>query len=308
MTLSRRRFLTIAASAAAVPAGAAAPEVTRWRGTALGAAASLRIEGLAPGAGRDAILAVQAELVRLERIFSLYRAESALSRLNAAGRLDAPPPELLELLALADRLHRATGGAFDPTVQPVFVAHARAAVAGRTATAAEIDAARAAVGWDGVAFDTRAVRLARPGSGLTLNGIAQGDIADRVAALLRARGLRDVLVDTGEIVGRGTRGDGEPWQAGVAAPDGTVLAHVQLRDRALATSAPLGTVLDPAGRVGHIFAPATGQVATTRALVAVSAPRAALADGLSTAFCLMPDDAVRRAIGVFPGAALETTL
>lgn len=308
MTLTRRRFLTVAACAASLPAAAATSPATHWRGTALGAAASLRIEGLPPADGRAAVVAVQAELVRLERIFSLYRADSALSRLNAEGQVQAPPPDLLDLLSLADRLHRATDGAFDPSVQPVFVAHATAAAAGRAASAAEIDRARAAVGWDGVAFDTEAVRLGRPGAGLTLNGIAQGYIADRVAALLRARGLRDVLVDTGEIVGSGHRGDGADWEAGIADPEGAVVARVRLRDRALATSAPLGTVLDPAGRVGHIFAPATGRVAHARRLVSVSAPRAAWADGLSTAFCLMPDAAVARALGAFPGVALEATL
>lgn len=295
MIQTRRRFLTVAACAASLPAVAATPPATRWRGTALGAAASLRIDGLDPAEGRAAVLAVQAELVRLEGVFSLYRADSALSRLNAARQLQAPPPELLELLSLADRLHRATGGAFDPSVQPVFVAHAKAAVAGRAASPAEIDRARAAVGWDGVTFDAQSVRLARPGAGLTLNGVAQGYIADRVAALLRARGLRDVLVDMGEVVGGGHRGDGADWEAGIATPDGTVVARVRLRDRALATSAPLGTVLDPAGRIGHIFAPATGRVAHLRRLAAVSAPRAAWADGLSTAFCLMPDAAVARA-------------
>jgi len=275
MTLTRRRFLTVAACAASMPAAAATPPATHWRGTALGAAAFLRIEGLAPVEGRAAVMAVQAELVRLERIFSLYRADSALSRLNAAGQLQAPPPDLLELLSLADRLHRATGGAFDPSVQPVFVAHARAAAAGRAASAAEIDRARAAVGWDGVSFDAQSVRLTRPGAGLTLNGVAQGYIADRVAALLRARGLRDVLVDTGEIIGSGHRGDGADWEAGIADPQGAVVARVHLRDRALATSAPLGTVLDPEGRIGHIFAPDTGRVAHLRRLVSVSAPRAA---------------------------------
>src|SRR5690606_13900617 len=60
------------------------------------------------------------ELVRLERIFSLYRADSALSRLNAAGTLDAPPLELVELLGRAAAASDATGGAFDVTVQPLW--------------------------------------------------------------------------------------------------------------------------------------------------------------------------------------------
>ena len=39
------------------------------------------------------------EVQRLEAIFSLYRGDSAISRLNADGQLRAPPNELVELLA-----------------------------------------------------------------------------------------------------------------------------------------------------------------------------------------------------------------
>ncbi|MGL4279250.1 MAG: FAD:protein FMN transferase, partial [Albidovulum sp.] len=76
--------------------------------------------------------------------------------------------------------------------------------------------------------------------------------------------------------------------------------EVPLRARALATSAPLGTVFDAAGKAGHILHPVTGEPAARiwRA-VSVSAPSAALADALSTAACLIPtrkgiDDAIAR--------------
>ena len=46
---------------------------------------------------------------------------------------------------------------------------------------------------------------------LTLNGIAQGYIADRVVALLRAEGLSDVLVNTGELRALGGHPDGGGW-------------------------------------------------------------------------------------------------
>ena len=65
-----------------------------------------------------------AELRRLEAIFTLYRAESELSRLNRDGYLLAPSPEMLAALDLAGRVHVATGGRFDPTVQPLWRAYA----------------------------------------------------------------------------------------------------------------------------------------------------------------------------------------
>lgn len=302
---TRRRFLTIAAAAALVPGpGRAGPRMARWRGRAMGASASMALAGVSGAEARPVFAALEAELSRLERIFSLYRADSALVRLNRDGELPAPPGELLDVLSLCDALHRATGGAFDPTVQPLWLA-----LANRQGADAR-RAARARLGWGHVRFDTGAVRFARPGMGLTLNGIAQGHIADRIAAQLTARGYRDVLVDMGEIVGAGHRPDGRAWQAGVATPDGRIVHRVALSDRALATSAPQGTVLDPASEQGHILDPRAGAQGGRPAqeLASVSAPRAAVADGLSTAACLLSRGAAERAVAAFSDARLEALL
>ncbi|MDO5605777.1 MAG: FAD:protein FMN transferase [Paracoccus sp. (in: a-proteobacteria)] len=300
--MNRRRFLTISAglalSSALLPGMARATRIAQWHGTALGAGATIALDY-----PRGAELAARAwaEIDRLESIFSLYRADSALSRLNRDGRLDAPPFELLDCLTLCGRVHEASGGRFDPTIQPLWAAYAQAWAAGHAPDAAMLRAARDVTGWQGVTVDGDAVRL-RPGAALTLNGVAQGLIADRVAALLRAEGLSDVLVDTGEIAARGHTPEGEEWP--VSLSDGT---RLRLSDRALATSAPRGTVFDPAGQVGHILDPASGLPApAVIEMVSLSAPNAATADALSTAACLMPDaGAVTHLIAQFPGVRAE---
>jgi thiamine biosynthesis lipoprotein len=292
---SRRRFLTIAAAGlAAGPAHAA--DITRWRGQALGAKASMILTGLSRAEAQLTFRAVEQELERLERIFSLYRESSEISRLNQTGHLSSPSPELLDVLSLSGALHAATGGAFDPTVQPLWLALAQG---GDTAPA------RASIGWEKVNFDTDAVRLAHPGMGLTLNGIAQGYITDRIAALLRRRGLDQILIDMGEIVALGGRPDGRGWQAGIATPDGTVVHHVALRDRGLATSSPFGTVLSEDETIGHIIDPTGNNRAAKQNLVSISAPKAAVADGLSTACCLLDPNKAKAAVTKFPGAEIE---
>jgi cytochrome c len=66
--------------------------------------------------------------------------------------------------------------------------------------------------------------------------------------------------------------------------------EVVLETRALATSSPLGTVFDAAGKVGHILNPVTGlPAAPLWTSVSISAASAAVADAVSTAGCLMPD-------------------
>lgn len=293
---TRRRFLQISAAASLAPTAGRAEPLRQWHGTALGARATITLRH--PEGERIARRAF-AEIARLEDVFSLYRSSSALARLNATGTLAAPPFELLECLSLAGRVHAATGGLFDPSVQPLWALHAEAHAAGGPPTPAEVARTLRRVGWQGVHFDAASVRL-RPGMALTLNGVAQGYIADRVAALLRAEGLREVLIDTGEFHAIG--GD---WPVSLDAGAAGLRGPVRLRDLALASSAPLGTVFDRAGRAGHILDPRNGLPAPPLwRLVSVTAPQAGLADALSTAMVLMDEAGIAASLASLPQARL----
>ena len=300
-TLSRRRFLSLSAGLTAGLAlrPAMAAEIYEWRGIALGAEAQILIAH--PQAAEITAEAV-AEIARLEQIFSLYRPESALMQLNANGSLDAPPFELLECLALCARVHSATAGRFDPTVQPLWTLYAEHLAAGTTPTPADLTATMANTGWQDVRYDAEKITL-RPGMALTLNGIAQGFIADQIATLFRAKGLTDILINTGEFHALGGQPGGGAWPVNL-----TSGGQVALQDRALASSSPRGTLLDAAGKIGHIFDPKTGQPApATWQLVTLSAPTAAVADALSTAACLMQSRTeIEAALKDFGGARIES--
>lgn len=296
-SFNRRRFLQIAAAATLLPECTfAASNAFRWHGTALGARSSMVLVGVDPIRGQEIGARVQAEIDRLESIFSLYRADSAISTLNEHGRLEYPPPEFLEVLSLCGALAAATGGAFDPTVQPVWQLYFNCMRQARDPSPKELARVCRSVGWNNVAYGPDEVRYGRSGMAITLNGIAQGYITDRIAEMLRAEGLSDLLIDMGEITAMGGHIGGSPWQAGVADTQGRIVRRIQLRDRALATSAPGGTILDPAGRVGHIFDPRTGAPVKQWSLVSVSAPTATIADGLSTGFCAMSRSKIMRVL------------
>jgi len=296
--INRRRFLVISAVALAVPTMGRAEPIYTWKGIALGSQAVLRLAH--PDAA--AISArVASEISRLEDIFSLYRADSALSRLNQNASLAEPPFELLECLSLAGRVHAASDGRFDPTIQPLWACHAEAAANGGQAQTAALVKARALTGWEGVSLDPAAITL-RPGMALTLNGIAQGYIADRVAAMLTAEGLTNILIDTGEFRALGTQPDGAAWPVKLRAG-----GEVALAARALATSAPLGTTFDAAETLGHILDPRNGLPAQTKwREISISADHAALADALSTAACLCDTTAaIDACLAHFGDATLE---
>ena len=123
--LSRRRFLSLSAGVTSLglmplPVSAASPLLRRWIGAALGGPASIAVHHPDPGTADQLIGRCVAELGRLENIFSLYRPDWALCRLNRDGYLDGPPSDLVVLLSECIRFSRQTGGAFDVTVQPLW--------------------------------------------------------------------------------------------------------------------------------------------------------------------------------------------
>ena len=290
MALSRRRVVQVIAGAAAafpIPVAArAAAALVRWEGFALGASCSISIAA-SHGYRAETILdAVVVEIERMESLFSLYRADSELMRLNRTGRLESASPDMLALLSLCDQVNRATAGKFDPAVRPLWRILADNA---RRSDRSAVQEARVLIGWNKVKVDGRSIAFENPGMAITLNGIAQGFATDRVAAVLRAHGCTNVLADIGEIAALGEREPGLPWRVGVAERgDAAPEREVELRDMAIATSAPLGTMLDAAARVGHIIDPdSTDDESRKWRRVSVMHSSAALADGLSTAFCLM---------------------
>ena len=289
---SRRRFLAISAALTATAAwpgrARAGATMVEWRGVALGANASIRLAHPDAGAARQLLRRCVAEIERLEKIFSLYLPDSEVCRLNAAGRLELPSLELVDLLSRAAAVSVESDGVFDVTVQPLWQRHA--------AQGADFDDLLPLVDWRAVSVDADRIAFARRGMAITLNGIAQGYITDRVADLLRAEDMTSVLVDLGEIRALGGRPDGTPWRVGLADPvaAGRVAAQLDLRDMALATSGGYGTPLDPTGQRNHLIDPRSGCSAPARRSVSVMAPRATVADAASTALALLPETAAPR--------------
>ncbi|MBC7284256.1 FAD:protein FMN transferase [Hoeflea sp.] len=304
MTLSRRRFIAITAASLLGARHAMATDNVgaRWQGIALGAHADLRLVGLPAREAERLLAAARGEIERLEQLFSLYRADSALSRLNATGVLEQPGPDMLELCSLVSTIHQASSGLFDPSVQPLWAAYARAKGAPNQKALA---IARAATGWNKVDVSMDRIRL-ESGAALTFNGIAQGFITDRVVGLLKAQGLEAGLVSVGEIAAVGASPSGKDWAIGLADhEDDPAAATIHLRDKAVATSSPNGTLFG-AGAEGHILNPETGRAAPAiwRRLSVIHRS-AAMADGLSTAGILQNADEFRAMIHRFPGTAVR---
>ena len=305
---TRRRTLQLfAASAAFAATGAAAPggNIFRWRGVALGANAEMNLRCANKGDADRLFKAATDEISRLEAIFSLYRTDSALFRLNEKLALSAPPAELLEVLSISERAHRATNGAFDPAVQALWVYHAEVETGAASADAARFEKLVSGSGWRNIAYSADRITLASPAATLTLNGVAQGYVTDRVASLLRAEGMANILINLGEIAAFGRKSLLSPWRIGVAGADGKADEEIALENSAMATSAPLATTFDQAGRLSHIIDPRSGLPGQSDwRRICVIHQSAAVADALSTGITLLSAPMIKETLRNFHAARI----
>lgn len=302
--ISRRRFVRISAAAAGlalVPFGQAAKANSRlvtWQGTMLGATATMKIHHEDPREAERLIATACAEARRLERLFSLYLKDSALVELNRTGVLVDPAAELADLLAISQHYAELTGGIFDPTVQPLWELYAdhfsQADADPAGPPRAAVRAALARVGHDRLTISRDRIVMPR-GTAVTLNGIAQGYVTDKIVDLLRSQGVTQSLVDMGETRAIGPRPDGLPWEVGIADPDvvGRTATVLPIVGRAVSTSGAYGFRFDALGRFNHLFNPTSGGCADRYRSVTTVSGNATAADALSTAFSLMGESQIR---------------
>jgi thiamine biosynthesis lipoprotein len=298
MKPDRRQMLQMALFGAGTGvAYAGEPDASSFRraGLAFDTRVTLTVAGLEKAEAEAALDAGFAEIRRLERIAGLSTPGSDIRKLNAEGRLDRPSPALLDMLNVAADMHRVTAGAFDVTLQPLWIFYDSQAKAGRWPTDAEAAPYRALVGQQFVRFDEEAIRFERPGMGITLNSLTHGYAADRVARVLADRGVKQAFVDTGEMETLGRNARNRDWTAAVQ--------HPRRADAVLGT-APLTGCMATAGDYAytwsddfsrhHILDPRTGVSPASFATVVVIAEKAVLADALSTAISVVgPEEGAR---------------
>ncbi|MCC3306402.1 FAD:protein FMN transferase [Sneathiella sp. HT1-7] len=301
--ITRRRFIITASAAGAFasqPVSAATLagglQQVNWKGAALGAEASIQLFHRDPQWAREQLQRCQKEIYRLEELFSLYRPDSTICRLNADGYLDNPDIEFLNLLSLSKSFSEQTKGFFDVTIQPLWKLYAdhfsenNADPFGPSPSA--ISAALEKVGSSKIELSASRITFKRPEMAITLNGIAQGYITDRVSDLLKSAGFEDVLVSLGENFALGRKSDGSPWRVGILSPaDGkTISSTVNLTNKALATSGGYGSPFSEISKANHLLNPQTGEWSELNRSVSVISSSATHADAASTALALMTSE------------------
>ena len=259
--------------------------------SAMGTRVECLLEAAPSRATRAALARVREEFDRLERVFSRFRRDSELSRLNAAGAIDASD-DMLAVVKLALAARERTHGRFDPTLHDALVA------AGYDRTFADLDcdaAGRPApdpLAPREVVVRGRRVELA-PGVRIDLGGIVKGYAADRCAERLAPLG--PCLVNAGgDLAVSAARSDG-PWPVGVDLPRGELT--LGLASGGLATSGRDRRRWRRAGEERHhLIDPATCRPAAGGPLtVTVAAASATEAEVAAKAIFLAGPHAMREA-------------
>ncbi len=233
---------------------------------------------------------------------STWRSDSELS----AIRESLDPVDVSEATAAVVRqalwLSEQTGGAFDPTVQPLVELwgfHGTPLTV--LPTPEEIEAAQTQVGWRRVQVshvDGQAV-VNGGGTALDLSAIAKGYAVDRVSLAISELGVGSHLVEIGgEIRVSGPGPGGGLWSVGVEAPlpgnvpGASLFGLVEVVNASVATSGNYRQSRTVQGvEVHHTLDPRTGRPATSGVGSAtVIAPTCALADGLATALMVLGEE------------------
>jgi len=256
--------------ALAVPA----PALDRER-LCMGTRLRLRVEG--PGDLAGASEAAFAEADRIERACSTWRPDSVWSRMNAEGRADLSP-EWARLLSDAKAWSLKMDGAFDPVLGRLVAAWG-ARTGGRTPSDTELAEARSASGVAHLSLEGATARLSG-GAWIEEGGFVKGYALDRMAQILKARGVTSGLLDFGGQL----LAFGKPRTVSIADPAERQRARLTLplKDASLACSGDSERGL-------HLLDPRTGRPCEPWGEVAIIARTGFEADVLSKLFVLGPD-------------------
>jgi FAD:protein FMN transferase len=233
----------------------------------------------------------------LDSQLTVYRHDSEVMDVNRRAAMQPVPVErrLFGLFQLAQRLHSETRGALDITSGPLSETWGFSRREGRIPGEDEIAAARELVGMEFVALDEGRLSVAfrRPGVAVNFNSIGKGYTLDCMKELLAENGVDDYLLHGGRssVLASGNQpGHDDGWTVGLRHPlrPSVRLAEFVLRNRSLSTSGS-GTqfFIRRGRRYGHILDPRTGRPAEGLFSATVTAPTAAEADALSTAFYVL---------------------
>ena len=244
---------------------------------------------------------IDMRLDEINKSMSTFRKDSEISRFNVhqnVGEKFKISEDFYNVMTVAKRIYEETGGAWDGTVKPLvdLWGFGKSENKHTIPEKSRIAALLSNIGFNNIEI-IAGHYLAKKNTTITLDlaSIGKGYGVDQVAALIRANGIHNFLVEIGgEVFAAGFRKDGKKWRIGINrpqknAPIDQVYKVVHLQDKGFATSGDYRNYFEiNQKRFSHVIDPRNGYPVDNGVVsVSIIANTCTFADGLSTAVMVL---------------------
>ena len=245
---------------------------------------------------RGAIDKAFREIRRIEDIFSVYKPESEISRINKLRKNEKLQisSDAFSLIQRSLELSEKTEGAFDITVKPLVDLWDKAKHVKRAPSDKEIRSALDHVGYKNIVLDkqTSTILFKREEMSLDFGAIAKGYATDMAVKVLKDSGINNAVIRAGgNIYCLGSKSEKEMWRVGAQHPrdKNRIFLQIKLKDEAIDTSGDYEKYFMLDGkRYSHVIDPRGGYpVGDVVVSSTVITSDAATADALATAFLIL---------------------
>ncbi len=231
------------------------------------------------------------EFYLVEKLMSSHDPGSELSKVNqnAGQKSITVNPMLSEVLTKAKNFNDISNGSFDITILPMLKKYGFRDNNYKEPSHAELAEALSKLGSEKIelAAETNEVLLTQRGMEIDLGGIAKGYAVDRAVNVLKAKGVKQALINAGgDIYALGAPDGKSGWTIGIKDPinHDRIITKICIKDQALATSGNYERYVPVNGRnYGHLINPETGHSCENILSSTVVSSSAMEADALSTA-------------------------
>ena len=247
--------------------------------------------------GKDGMIKVSPEEIRnsidtilrnIDNSLSGYNKNSLLSRFNA-GESITPDSIFNDIYTHAVRIFKETGGVVDVASGPLFDLWGFGFRSGDFPSDEKVRETRESCGME--------LMTTQKKGQLNYNAIAQGYSCDLVAGYLYSIGVKDMMVDIGEIFCDGLNPSGKPWSLGIDKPiDGNNELGAQIQGIFRAPEGPHGIVtsgnyrkfyIRDGKKYSHSIDPRSGYPVTHNLLSATIVAEDALTADAYATYCMV---------------------
>ncbi len=243
----------------------------------------------------EAIDSAFKEMERIERVFSKFKEDSEVSKINnIAGRqIVKVENEVFKLIEDSIRYSEMSDGSFDITIAPLMEVWGFVKKEARLPKDSELKEVLPLVNYKNIQLDreNKSIGFRQSAVKIDLGGIAKGYAVDRAKEVLKQNGINSALINLGgNIYAFGNPPGRDFWRIGIQHPKerDRIFLTLKLKDKGVSTSGNYERFFELNGkRYCHIINPKTGMPVEWVLSVTVIADTAEEADALSTAIFVM---------------------